>query len=110
MGRAKAPLFVCFMAALVQNAPAPAWAADILPPAPPLEDDSLRGALAEDSGFYMRFDAGVANTNATRLRSTYGDLQGPASIGDPFLWGLGLGYQLNAWLRGDVTGEYRPGV
>jgi opacity protein-like surface antigen len=110
MGHAKALLFSCFMATLVQNAPAPAQAADILPPAPPLEDDSLRGALAEDSGFYMRFDAGVANTNATRLRSTYGDLQGPASIGDPFLWGLGAGYQFSGWLRGDVTGEYRPGV
>ena len=116
MGRAKALLFSCFMATLVQNAPAPAQVADILPPAPPLEEPSLRGALAEDSGFYLRLDGGVANTNATKPRSIYGDLGAAAplatraSIGDPFILGLGMGYQFNTWLRADLTGEYRQGV
>jgi opacity protein-like surface antigen len=114
MGRNKALWFMCFIAAAgVQCAQKPAFAADILPPAPPLEDPSLRGALDEDSGFYIRLDAGFANTNATKLRSIYGDLgaiKGPVSIGDPFILGLGAGYQFNTWLRADLTGEYRQGV
>lgn len=117
MGRAKALFFMCFITAtVVQNAPGPAQAADILPPAPELDDPSLRGALAEDSGIYLRLDAGVALANATKLRSTYGDLSslvktdGPANIGNSAILGLGVGYQFNAWLRADLTGEYRPGV
>jgi opacity protein-like surface antigen len=117
MGRAKALIFMCFITAgVVQNAPGPARAADILPPAPELDEPSLRGALAEDSGVTLRLDAGVALINASKLRSTYGDLsslgktEGPMNIGDPAILGLGVGYQFNAWLRADLTGEYRPGV
>jgi opacity protein-like surface antigen len=117
MGRAKALLFMGFIAAAVGVAPA--RAADILPEAPPLDEPSLRGALADDSGFTLRVDAGVAITNATKLRSTYGDgatlaslgvIEGPVSIGDPFLLGLGVGYQFNPWLRADLTAEYRQSV
>ena len=51
MGRAKALIFMCFITAgVVQNAPGPARAADILPPAPELDEPSLRGALAESRG------------------------------------------------------------
>ena len=119
MGRAKALLFMSCIAAAVVTAQTPARAADILPEAPPLDEPSLRGALAEDSGFTLRVDAGVANTNATKLRSTYGDgatqaslgvIEGPVSIGDPFLLGLGVGYQFNPWLRADLTAEYRQSV
>ena len=118
MGRAKALLFMCFIAAAVVNAEnAARAAADILPEAPPLDEPSLRGALADDSGFTLRVDAGVAITNATKLRSTYGDGATLASLGvieasfgDPFVLGLGVGYQFNPWLRADVTGEYRQSV
>jgi opacity protein-like surface antigen len=91
-----------------------------LPPAPPLDEEpELRGSLAEESGFYMRSDAGVASGNASGLRSTYGDgstlcsrggVDGPVSLGNPAILGIGAGYRFNAWLRADVTGEYRPGV
>jgi opacity protein-like surface antigen len=96
-----------------------AFAADILPPAPPLDPPSLRGSLADDSGFYMRADIGVGATTVDRLNSTFrsgdtlaslGMVEGPASLGDPFILGVGLGYQFNAWLRADLTGEYRNGV
>lgn len=93
-------------------------AADLLPPAPPIEEP-LRGAIAEETGFYLRGDLGVANTNASNLNSTYrdgntlaslGTVEGPVSVGDPFLLGLGVGYQFNAWLRADITGEYRNNI
>ena len=114
MGRNKALWFLSFIAAgALQIAHNPARAADILPPAPPLEEPSLSGGLAEESGVYFRLDAGFANASATRSRSIYGELgavEGSASIGEPFLFGLGAGYQFNPWLRADLTGEYRPGV
>jgi opacity protein-like surface antigen len=117
MGRTQALVFMCFIAAGAgQTVQGSALAADILPPAPELEEPSLRSALAEESGITLRLDAGVAFTDATKLRSTYGDLgpfnknQGAVNVGDPFILGLGAGYQFNTWLRADITGEYRSGV
>lgn len=116
MGRTYALLIAGAVAAsLIQ----PVLAADILPPAPPLDPPSLRGSLADDSGFYMRADFGVGNATASNLNSTYRDgstlaslgmVEGPVSIGDPFLLGVGVGYQFSPWLRADITGEYRNGV
>lgn len=97
---------------------AEARAADLLPPAPPIEEP-LRGSIVEESGFYLRGDLGVANTNASNLNSSYrdgntlaslGKVEGPVNVGDPFLLGLGVGYQFNPWLRADITGEYRNSV
>jgi len=112
MGRFKA---LTFASVLALGAGQAAQAADLLPPPPPLEAPSLRGAV-DDSGFYLRVDAGLANTNASGLRSTFGDgsttaslgaTTGPVSLGDPTILGLGAGYQFNNWFRADVTGEYR---
>jgi opacity protein-like surface antigen len=119
MGRLKA-LTLAGVAALavVPSLQAGARAADLLPPAPPIEEP-LRGAIVEESGFYLRGDLGVANANASNLNSTYrdgstlaslGTVEGPVSVGDPFLLGLGFGYQFNAWLRADITGEYRNSI
>jgi opacity protein-like surface antigen len=115
MGRLKA---LTFASVLALGAATAAQAADLLPPPPPLEAPPLRGAVVEESGFYLRVDAGIANTNADRLRSTFGDgttlasqgaVVGPTSVsvGDAALLGLGAGYQFNSWFRVDVTGEYR---
>ncbi len=95
-----------------------AQAADLLPPPPPIEAPPLRGPI-EDSGFYVRVDAGLANTNASGLRSTFDSpwtesslsaSYGPVSVGDSGIVGLGAGYQFNSWFRADVTGEYRNAV
>jgi opacity protein-like surface antigen len=119
MGRLKA-LSLASVAAVVvaPSVQAGARAADLLPPAPPIEEP-LRGAIVEESGFYLRGDLGVANANASNLNSTYrdgstlasiGTVEGPVSVGDPFVLGLGVGYQFNAWLRADITGEYRNNI
>ena len=119
MGRLKA-LTLASVAALpaVLSLQGGASAADLLPPAPPIEEP-LRGAIVEETGFYLRGDLGVANTNASNLNSTYrdgntltslGTVEGPVSAGDPFLLGLGVGYQFNNWLRVDITGEYRNSI
>jgi opacity protein-like surface antigen len=116
MGRIKA-LTLANVAALIV-AHGGAYAADLLPPAPSIEEP-LRGAIVEETGFYLRGDLGVANANASNLKSTYrdgqslaslGTVEGPVSIGDPFLLGLGVGYQFNPWLRADATAEYRNSI
>jgi opacity protein-like surface antigen len=119
MGRLKALILASVAAlAVAPSVQAGARAADLLPPAPPIEEP-LRGAIVEDSGFYLRGDLGVANANASQLNSTYSDgntlaslgtVEGPVSVGDPYLLGLGVGYQFNSWLRADVTGEYRNSI
>jgi opacity protein-like surface antigen len=96
----------------------PALAADLLPPAPSL-DEPLRGAIVEESFFYLRGDVGVGINQASGLRSTFGTGQtladlgawdGPVNVGDSTLIGFGAGYQINEWFRADVTGEYRSGA
>jgi opacity protein-like surface antigen len=119
MGRLKALTLASVAAITVTNsAQGAARAADLLPPAPSIEEP-MRGAIDEESGFYLRGDLGVGNANASNLNSTYrdggtlasfGTVEGPVSVGDPFLLGLGVGYQFNAWLRADVTGEYRNSI
>ncbi|WP_294536966.1 outer membrane beta-barrel protein [uncultured Rhodoblastus sp.] len=119
MGRIEA-LILASVAAIAgsQTVGGGARAADLLPPAPPIEEP-LRGAIVEETGFYLRGDLGVANANASNLQSTYRDgqtvaslstIEGPASVGDPLLLGLGVGYKFNPWLRADVTGEYRNSI
>lgn len=115
MGRAKALWFLWSFAGAIQTA-ATASAGELspLPPAPPLEEPELRGSLGEDGGFYLRWDAGVASAYTSSPRSPYGVLpggaDGPVSLGDTAIVGVGAGYRYTAWLRADVTGEYRPGA
>jgi opacity protein-like surface antigen len=94
----------------------PARAADMLPPLPELEPPPLRGAVEESSGFYMRGYAGAAAVSASDLRSTFSDgstlaslgaVDGPVSVGDNFILGVGAGWQFTPWLRADLTAEYR---
>jgi opacity protein-like surface antigen len=116
MGRFTALTFASLLAVGAAQA---AQAADLLPP-PPIEAPPLRGAVVDEpGGFYLRADAGLANTNATNLRSTFADgttlatlgaTDGPVSVGDSGILGLGAGYQFNTWLRADVTGEYRNAI
>lgn len=100
-----------------------ARAAD-LPPAP----SYLPPPEAVDtSGWYLRGDVGVGIASSPDIRSTFYDGSGAAltgdtlgstvpsfarvqqSIGDSAFVDLGVGYQVNNWLRFDATGEYRTG-
>ncbi len=114
MGGIKALTLAGVVAIAAMNS---ALAAD-LPPAPSL-DEPLRGAIDEESGFYLRGDVGVGINQASQLKSTFGTGQtlanlgawdGPVNVGDATLVGIGAGYQFNEWLRADVTGEYRSGA
>jgi opacity protein-like surface antigen len=63
-------------------------------------------------GWYLRGDIGMTNQ---RVRSLFNALYDTADsvttvhkdFDSGILFGLGVGYQFNKWLRADVTGEYR---
>ncbi|WP_158554819.1 outer membrane protein [Methylovirgula sp. 4M-Z18] len=92
-----------------------AWAADILPPAPKLDDGDTDSALAPSSGWYLRGDLGLDASSNARFKLARNPLNNAGagatftdrnrSHGQSFLAGLGLGYQYNDWLRFDVTAE-----
>jgi opacity protein-like surface antigen len=91
-----------------------AAAADLLPPPPPMEPVYAQSF----GGWYIRGDVGVGIDELSGARSTL-DAFNPAggaaplvtrastSIGDSAIAGVGVGYQVNNWLRFDGTGEYR---
>jgi opacity protein-like surface antigen len=84
-----------------------AGAADLgLPPPPP--------PPVEFSGWYLRGDIGFTNQQVDHANYNFGALAPPDSVQTIHknfetggLFGLGVGYQFNNWLRVDVTGEYR---
>jgi opacity protein-like surface antigen len=94
----------------------PAAAADLLPPAPPLEAPVMS---VDTSGWYLRGDVGVGVNQMSGLRSTFAatDLAGnptvipplsrvATSIGDSAVIDIGVGYQINNWFRTDLTFGY----
>ena len=75
-----------------------------LPPAP------VAAPIAEVSGLYLRGDIGLGAIDANKFR--YSDNPAGLSFGSKdfeaqIFGGIGIGYQVNSWLRFDVTGEYR---
>ncbi|HML07430.1 MAG TPA: outer membrane beta-barrel protein [Xanthobacteraceae bacterium] len=85
-----------------------AGAADLSPPMyqpPP--------PVVEASGWYLRGDVGIGVQTfqefdlapASSLPATWTINQ--TDIQDTTILGFGIGYELNSWLRFDVTGEYR---
>jgi opacity protein-like surface antigen len=66
----------------------------------------------EVSGWYLRGDIGFSNQNVGSLfNSNYSGYTTVTSVDKGFdaapLFGLGIGYSFNRWLRFDATGEYR---
>jgi opacity protein-like surface antigen len=64
------------------------------------------------SGWYLRGDIGFSNQYVGSLFNlNYLDYASVSNIDKGFdaapLFGLGIGYTINSWLRVDVTGEYR---
>jgi opacity protein-like surface antigen len=64
----------------------------------------------EFGGWYLRGDIGITNQRVKRLDSpayTPADSILEKGFDSAGLFGIGVGYQFNNWLRFDVTGEYR---
>jgi len=83
-----------------------AFAADLAPLAPPLETFAGR--------WYLRGDIGMSNQQVGSLYNVLYDAPGifnvqnvGLSFGSAPIYGVGLGYQFNHWLRMDATIEYR---
>jgi opacity protein-like surface antigen len=70
----------------------------------------IKAPVMQDfSGWYLRGDIGMTNQQVKSYSNTFNT--GTIIINKDFdagwLFGLGVGYQVNNWLRVDVTGEYR---
>lgn len=84
-------------------------AADMPQQYPPMEMPPIEEYA---SGWYLRGDIGMSNQ---QVKSMYNVLYDTASsvttqqkdFDSAPIFGLGIGYQYNNWLRFDVTGEYR---
>ncbi len=87
-----------------------ASAADLGPPPMPLPPPPMMAPAMEASGWYLRGDIGIAALDATKFK--YSDNAPGFSFDNKdfqhqVFGGIGVGYQVNSWLRFDVTGEYR---
>jgi opacity protein-like surface antigen len=97
-----------------------AQAADLLPPPPRMEPAPVMSG-PDFSGWYLRGDVGMAIQSASLGPSISPNplIGAPADAFNSFynsslsasgLFDVGVGYQINNWLRFDVTGEYRGGA
>jgi opacity protein-like surface antigen len=88
-----------------------AYAADLGGPPPAMQYQAP--APVAPSGWYLRGDIGVGVQNfssfdlepASQVPSNWTVVQ--KDIQDTTMFGMGVGYAVNSWLRFDVTGEYR---
>ena len=77
----------------------------LMPPPPmPYHEDFARG-------WYLRGDIGMSNQKVGQFNALYDTADSVQNVFKDFdsapIFGLGVGYQFNNWLRADVTGEYR---
>lgn len=68
----------------------------------------------EFGGWYLRGDIGMTNQRVGSLFNVLYNDPGIASVNNVYrdfdsspLFGIGIGYQFNDWIRADITGEYR---
>jgi opacity protein-like surface antigen len=97
---------VAAFAALFTTAASAADMPQMLPPVelPPIEDFA--------GGWYLRGDIGMSNQKVGSLYNVlYDSATSVQSVHKDFdsapIFGIGVGYQWNDWLRTDLTGEYR---
>ena len=107
------------LAASYLATPGVALAADLLPPPPALEPAPPM-AGPDFGGWYLRGDVGVGVQMGSRNVAISPDplIGAPADAFNSFynptisastLFDVGVGYQINNWLRADITSEYRGG-
>jgi opacity protein-like surface antigen len=98
-----APPPQCYDAALVASGRAPYGAVPCYAPPPVI--------VEEFSSWYLRGDIGFTNQSIRDLTNIQDAANSVRNVGLGFdaspLFGLGIGYYYNDWLRFDVTGEYR---
>jgi opacity protein-like surface antigen len=93
-----------------------ALAALMASPAARSADLALPAPIEPEMGsWYLRGDIGFTNQSVGSLfNSSYAGFDSVNNIDKSFdaapLFGLGIGYTINHWLRVDVTGEYRGGA
>lgn len=100
-------------ATLALLASSAAYAADVYQPEPqPVYVDAPEVAVAEASGWYLRGDLGYSFNKMRGAKFFQGGNSGDeanfttASIKDSFWVGGGVGYQVNNYLRTDLTFDY----
>lgn len=98
-----APPPQCYDAALIASGRAPYGAVPCYVPPPPVE---------EFSSWYLRGDIGFSNQSVRSIfNRNYANYNSVVNVDRGFdaapLFGIGIGYNFNEWLRFDVTGEYR---
>jgi opacity protein-like surface antigen len=87
-----------------------AHAAD-MPELPPVYVPQIEEYSA--SGWYLRGDIGMTNQGVSKMHQVFEDFTTEKfdyrskSFDSSPLFGIGLGYQYNNWLRFDITAEYR---
>ena len=101
-------------AAVLLGMPA-AHAADLGPPPPctgPMAASPACAPVVEVSGWYLRGDIGMSNQRISSIDNA--GVNAGATVSTPFLtfdsapiFDVGVGYQINSWLRVDATAEYR---
>jgi len=93
----------CYDAALIASGRAPYGAVPCYVPPRPV-------VVEEFSGWYLRGDIGFTNQSVKNLENAL-SVTSSTDVGFGFdaspLFGLGVGYYFNDWLRFDLTGEYR---
>jgi opacity protein-like surface antigen len=94
----------CYDGAAIATGRAPPNAVPCyVPPPPPV--------IEEFSSWYLRGDLGMSNQQVNNLNNALYSTTSVQGIGIGFdsapIFGLGVGYYFNEWLRFDVTGEYR---
>jgi opacity protein-like surface antigen len=95
------------VASLMATAANAADMPQLMPPPMPCCEDFAKG-------WYLRGDIGMSNQKVKSLFNVlYATADRVDSIHKEFdsapIFGLGIGYQFNNWLRVDLTGEYRGG-
>jgi opacity protein-like surface antigen len=88
-----------------------AFAADMPSIMPPPQMSYAPPQVEDFGGWYLRGDIGFSNQKVDRLNNVL-DASNTTSaqrlgFNTAGIFGLGVGYKLNNWLRFDVTGEYR---
>ncbi len=91
-----------------------ARAADFSPPHHPSIAPPAPIVISEASGWYLRGDVGVGVQSMKNFNYQGAPLPGLSigakSMETPTVFGVGVGYQFNSWLRFDVTGQYRSRI